>query len=256
MATPALVKQRMIPPEFPRLFDAQYAEFDEDLPLWLSLAAEAAGPVLELGCGTGRVLAALANAGRVAEGLDRDPHMLARSARRLAARDVPLHCADLRHFQLEGQYALILVPCNTFAQLDDREASSMLACARRHLLPGGRLAAELPTPGEAHALPAAADGPLATFFEPETGNPVQLSAECSASPDGRLVKVLWHYDELQPDGQVRRTTVPAAFHLRRRREVRQLLRKAGFASIQFLGDYDGSPYRPGAPHLIALGEVE
>jgi len=188
------------------------------------------------------------------EGLDHDPRMLARAAHRLAPHAVRLHCADLRSFSLENRYALILLPCNTFAQLDDRDVSSMLACARRHLLPGGRLAAELPTPGEAHALPAAADGPLATFLEPETGNPVQLSAECSASSDGRFVQVLWHYDELQPDGQVRRTTVPAAFHVRRRREVRRLLRKAGLASIQFLGDYDGSPYRPGAPRLIVLGE--
>ncbi len=245
----------MISPEFPRLFDAQYAAFDEDLPLWLALAAEAAGPILELGCGTGRVLAALARAGHPVEGLDREPGMLARAARRLAPHAVPLHCADLRDFRLDHPYALILLPCNTFALLDDGEAAAMLACARRHLLPSGRLAAEVPTPEEARALTSAADGPVATFLEPESGHPVQLYAECSGSADGRRVDIAWHYDTLLPDGEVRRTTVRSRFHLRRRSEIRRLLSSAGFASVRFLGDYDRTPYRPGAPRLIVLAQM-
>ncbi len=255
MAAPSMVKETMFSPEFPRFFDAQHADFHEDLPLWFALAAEARGPILELGCGPGRVLAALATSGHSVEGLDRDPQMLSRAARRLAHHSVRLHCGDLRSFNLESRYTLILLPCNTFAQLDDADAAAMLACARRHLLRRGRLAAELPTPSESHGLPAASDGPLAAFIEPESGNPVQLYAESTPSPDGRVVEVKWHYDELQPEGLVRRTTVQTTFYLRRPSEVRRLLRAAGFASTRFLGDYDGSRYRRGAPRLILLAQT-
>ncbi|MEW6566824.1 MAG: class I SAM-dependent methyltransferase [Chloroflexota bacterium] len=255
MAAPGRVKEGMLPPDFPRLFESQHTGFDEDLPLWLALAAEAHGPILELGCGPGRVLATLAKAGYDVEGLDYDPEMLARAAQRLAPYRVPLHCADLCSLTLKRRFALILLPCNTFAQLNDEEAMAMLAGARRHLTCGGRLAAELPHPRESAPLPGHPDEPLTTFFEAESGNPVQLYAYSTLSPDGRRVDVLWHYDELHPDGHVTRTSVGTTFYIRRPRELRRMLKQTGFASVHFFGNYDRSRYTPRARRLIVLAQA-
>src|SRR2546422_10042026 len=56
-----------------------------DVPFWRRLAADANGPVLELGCGTGRVTRPLARAGIDIVGVDRSDAMLARAARRAKA---------------------------------------------------------------------------------------------------------------------------------------------------------------------------
>ena len=62
---------------FPKLYQAQHSEYQEDIPFWLVLASEQGSPILELGCGTGRVLHPLAEAGYTCYGLDHDPGMLA-----------------------------------------------------------------------------------------------------------------------------------------------------------------------------------
>ena len=58
---------------FPQLYHAHHNRSLEDLPFWLELAAQAGDPILELGCGTGRVLIPLAQAGYHTIGLDNDP---------------------------------------------------------------------------------------------------------------------------------------------------------------------------------------
>src|SRR5919201_1392064 len=53
-----------------------------DVPFWRRLALAARGPVLELGCGTGRVTLPLARAGVRIVGIDRSAPMLERARAR------------------------------------------------------------------------------------------------------------------------------------------------------------------------------
>jgi SAM-dependent methyltransferase len=243
--------------DFPRLLEAQYAGYTNDLPLWLSLAATSGSPVLELGCGPGRVLLALAQVGHEVYGLDNDPAMLQRLSRRLTpelSQQVHLHLGDVRSFELGRRFPLVLLPCNTLASLDDAEAACALDAIRAHLTPHGLLAAELPHPNEALAS-LDEDEPLTDFVEPETGNPVQLYARQVASPGSPFVDVLWKYDELLPDGQVLRTEVPTRYYLRAPEGMARMLSEAGFGSVQLHGDYDLSPYSPEALRLIVLAKA-
>src|SRR3954465_5597628 len=57
----------------------------KDVPFWRQVARKAKGPVLELGCGTGRISLPLARAGVSVVGIDRSARMLERAARRLTA---------------------------------------------------------------------------------------------------------------------------------------------------------------------------
>jgi SAM-dependent methyltransferase len=122
--------------------DVECAGYAADLPLWRGLAEEAAGPVLDVGAGTGRVTLDLARAGHDVTALDNDGELLAELRRR--AGDLPVHIveADARDFHLGRRFGLIIVPMQTIQILggpDGRER--FLRCALAHLESGGLLVA-------------------------------------------------------------------------------------------------------------------
>lgn len=122
--------------------DLECGGYDADLPLWRELAAAApAGPVLDVGAGTGRVALDLARGGREVIALDRDPELLAELRRR--AGGLPVRCVqgDARELRLDEAVALCVVPMQTIQLLGGREGrASFLAAAARSLMPGARLA--------------------------------------------------------------------------------------------------------------------
>lgn len=135
--------------------DAENGAYSGDLALWEELAAAADGPVLDLGCGTGRVALHLARRGHPTVGVDLDPELIAALQRR--AEGLPLRgvVGDARGFELEEEIALALAPMQ-LAQLlaDSAERVECLGCVARHLAPGGQVALSI-----VESLPAAAEGP-------------------------------------------------------------------------------------------------
>jgi SAM-dependent methyltransferase len=135
--------------------DVECGAYVEDLPLWRSLAAEHGDPVLDIGAGTGRVALDLAGAGYRVTALDRDPELLDALADRASGRTVQIRdaspqalvttvVADARDFDLGERFLLAIVPMQTIQLLGGPEGrAEFLACARRHLLPGGALAIAL-----------------------------------------------------------------------------------------------------------------
>jgi SAM-dependent methyltransferase len=139
--------------------DVECGAYDADLPLWEELAEERGGPVLELGCGTGRVALHLARRGHPVVGLDRDPELIEALTARAsdldpsrvgrksdAPEDQPLKgiVADARDFELAEPVALVLAPTHLLQLLP--EASQRAECLRSvaaALKPGGLLAAAI-----------------------------------------------------------------------------------------------------------------
>lgn len=136
--------------------DIECGSYTEDLPLWHELAAEAGGPVLDVGAGTGRVALALARAGHEVVALDVEPELLA--ALRERAGDLPVEtvAGDARAFSLGRRFGLVIAPMQTVQLLGGRHAD-FVACAAAHLAPGGLVAAALANPpayeGEIKPLP-------------------------------------------------------------------------------------------------------
>jgi SAM-dependent methyltransferase len=244
---------RMAISDFPRLFEGQYAQYAEDIPFWLELAAECHGPVLELGCGYGRVMHALAAAGIPTVGIDCDPGMLARAFTHLSEfldSLVSLHQADIRDFALKRSFPLVISPCNTFAFLSDHDFQRATACVARHLLPGGRLVLDLPLEWTRAANMIGASELCAAFDDLESGNPVQVSSKERFDPDGQQLLVTWLYDELFPDGRVKRTEIPVTYHLRGPEELLRLLLATGYQAIEFFADFLRRPYHRGAGRIV------
>jgi SAM-dependent methyltransferase len=117
-----------------------------DVAFYVARAREAGSPVLELGCGTGRILFAVGEAGVEIVGLDRSPHMLAVARRKLATvppdvrRRVHLFPGDMCDFTLGRRFTLVLIPYRAFLHnLEPADQLRTLACAREHLAIDGRL---------------------------------------------------------------------------------------------------------------------
>lgn len=123
--------------------DVECGGYTADLPLWEKLADQAEGPIMDLGCGTGRVTLHLAR--REAElviGVDRDPDLVAAVWERAAGMlPADAEIEDARAFEFATRFALVLGPMQLIQLLaDSQERIACLESTFRSLLPGGRAA--------------------------------------------------------------------------------------------------------------------
>ncbi len=236
------------------MYHTHHSRHAEDLPFWLELAAVHAGPVLELGCGTGRVLVPLAQAGHRVVGLDVDPANLAFFARNLPpalAGQVQVFQADMAAFHLALRFGLAIIPCNTFSTLAPAQRQAVLRLSNWHLNPDGQLGISMPNPLLLKRMATQSDPEVEdTFLHPEDGEPVQVSSGWQRL-ENRFT-VFWHYDHLLPDGTVQRTSARASHHIQLLEAWQQELAAAGLLLRKICGDYDGSAYTPRSPLLILL----
>jgi SAM-dependent methyltransferase len=124
--------------------DLECGTYAEDLPLWHALAANAGGPVLDVGAGTGRVALALARVGFEVVALDSDEALLAALRERAIGLALETTLADARTFALDRRFGLVLAPMQTVQLLGGADGrAAFLRCAAAHLAPGGVLACAL-----------------------------------------------------------------------------------------------------------------
>ena len=196
--------------------DVECASFTHDLPLWRELAEERPGPVLDIGCGTGRVALDLASRGHAVTALDSDPELVRELARRARERGLRVEtiAADARSFSLPARFHLAIAPMQVAQLLGGPSGRvAFLACAGAALASGGVLAVALSDPAEAvpeeEVLPPLPDvreedgwvlssRPLA--MRPEPGGVVIERLRQAVSPAGELSEQLdvLHLDELTP----------------------------------------------------------
>ena len=138
------------------------AEFYDYVPLYEShqsadfyvgLARDCGGPVLELGCGTGRILIPTAREGIAITGVDLSTHMLHICRQKLSqeTRDVQarveLFHGDITDFELDDEFKLVTIPFRPLQHLvTPREQLACLSVAHRRLGRGGRLAVDVFSP--------------------------------------------------------------------------------------------------------------
>lgn len=235
-------------------YDIHHSRHLEDLDFWRQLAERQGGPILELGCGTGRVLLPLAGVASSIFGLDRNFAMLARLKDKLApepASRIHILQADLTSFRLAKQFALVFLACNTFSALPDGDRMRCLENSAAHLAPAGLFAASMPNPVLLASLPDRSDAEEEEVFpDPETGDPVQVSSGWERDQKG--FHLSWHYDRLSPDGHVQRLSLRTTHTINDRQTYLNELARAGLKPLAVYGDYDFSAYRRGSPQLIIM----
>jgi SAM-dependent methyltransferase len=241
---------------FARYYDVDAGLETEDIPFYLAMARRTGGPVLEVACGTGRVLLPLARAGFDVVGLDISPAMLAIAREKVASaglqRKVRLVLGDARDFDLGQRFRFAFVALNSFMHLvDDEDQVRALRAIRRHLAPDGLLAIDLPNPET--TLLGEASGQLIhewTREAPDTGNQLLKLRSQRADTASQLLDLTFIYDEVAPDGQVRRTAIPFPLRYFHRREMLLLLEKCGFVVEAIYGSHELAEYEADSLKMI------
>lgn len=126
--------------------DVECARYDADFELWRELAAQAGGPILDVGAGTGRVTLDLARRGHDVVALDFDPALLEVLRRRAQAEDLQVQTvvADAGDFDLQRRdFAIVMAPMQTVQLLRPAGRLGFLRSARAHVARGGLVAIAL-----------------------------------------------------------------------------------------------------------------
>jgi SAM-dependent methyltransferase len=125
---------------FAKFYDAYTAQYADDIPFYLAAVAGRQPPVLEVGCGSGRILLALLRAGHAVTGVDVSEEMLALAQRKLKQERPGWKCALLLHDfakePLPGQYGAALITFYTFNYVSPDERLAFLRNLGRNLVEG------------------------------------------------------------------------------------------------------------------------
>ena len=222
-----------------------------DVAFYVESARSAGGPVLEVGCGTGRVLIHTARAGIDVVGLDLSPRMLDVCRRRLLdepdavqSRARLVH-ADMRQFDLRQTFTLATIPFRPFQHLLTVE--DQLSCLRsihRHLGDGGRLILDLFNPSlEALVRPTGVEfGEEPEFTAPDGRRVIRRHRIVAHDRFNQVNDIELNYYITHADQREERLV--HAFRMRYlfRFEAEHLLARAGFTVEHVYAGYDGSPY--------------
>lgn len=241
-------------------YDLIHAELTEDVPLVLTLARQGKGTVLELGCGTGRLLLPLARAGHSVIGLDKSPAMLAKARERLSAEPqevqdrVRLVEGDMADFDLGEHVGLTIILFNTLLHLEREAMARTLKVVGRHMDDNGRLFIDVVNPLLAAQTP---DDRMLTLervmVEPETGRKVVQMASSWVDLQMQVLHITWLFDAGPAEGgPVERMVFEAEYYYLYPHEVELMLKKAGFRMARTFGGYDGRPYDEDSDRLLVL----
>lgn len=233
-----------------RVYDLLHRGTPGDVAFYRHVCA-GAGSVLELGCGSGRVLVELARAGLCVTGLDHDPAKLARAAVELEREGLSgprLVEGDMTSFSLGAHFERVLVPYNALCALPNDEA--VLGCFRStalHLAPGGRLWFDVYSVEDAVLDEPLLDEESADAFV-QTLSAVDAEGrvdvwECEQQlPEPRRVDIHYRYELTPPTGGPPTELSDCIQHLLLPpRRVRELLAEAGFEVVAEHGDFDPAP---------------
>ena len=233
-----------------------------DVEWYCRKAVEAGGPVLELGCGTGRITVPIAESGVDIHALDASESMLALLRRKLIGRSPEAQArvhpvvGDMRSFELSERFALIIAPFRTFLHnVTEADRLACLARVRQHLRPSGRFAFNVFHPSlEFMAQHAGAHARVWRWLGThplESGGFVVRSDANRYDTVRQLVHSLHRYEEYDADGQLVRTSIhqlmlaylyPA--------EIRHMLAQAGFAHVTMKGGFNGQEFSRDGDELV------
>lgn len=240
-----------------RYYDAETAERVDDLALYSHLAEQIGTPIFDVGCGTGRVLVHLAQAGHRVHGADNDRAMLDRLERKLTDQPhlreyISYEQADILTYQSKERYALTLLTYNALMHFHTQDTQmTLLKRLRQITAEDGLLIIDLPNAGETFATQDT-DAVLLdrTFIEPESGHQVMLQSVSYLDRTRQLLRVQWIYDEIHDDGTVKRLVAPHILRYFFYPEMVLLLKACGFGIQAVYGGCDEEPFEDGSERMV------
>lgn len=226
-----------------------------DVAFWQRLAAAQSSPVLELGCGTGRIAIPLVKAGARLVGIDRSERMLARARHRLKrarlAERALLVRGDIRQlpFRTTRGFGLVMAPYGILQSLT-READlrATLTSVARVLRKGGVFGIDL-----VPDLPRWSEYDRKISLAGRRGRATTLTLVESVRQDRRLGLTVFDQEYIERRGRERKVhRFALTFRTLSVPQMTRRLEKTGFRILAVLGDYQGGPWDARADVWVIL----
>ncbi len=233
-----------------------------DVGFYVDEATQSEGSVLEVCCGTGRLLVPIARKDIEVTGIDLSPYMLGRCRDKLKNESarvrsrVRLVESDMRDFELDQKFSLAFIAFRSFQHLTTpADQRACLETIRRHLQPGGRLILDLFNPNLEYL---AADNvgvespPDSEFTMPDGTGVLRSQRLVSKNLADQINNVEFIYRHSLVDGSVQKHVHAFPMRYLYRYEVEHLLARCGFNIIDVYSDFSRAPYGPGYPREIIV----
>jgi ubiquinone/menaquinone biosynthesis C-methylase UbiE len=236
-------------------YDSFAAGLDGDVEFYIGEARREGSPVLELGCGTGRISIPIAEADVDIVGLDLSGDMLAIAQEKVKKRGpgiqqrIEFIQGDMSDFSLGRQFRLVMIPYRSFLALTtaDRQRQS-LARIREHLVPGGALVLNIYDP-RLDLITSPLNGTrrqTVEFRREDSGHRVVTFDTRRYDPESQAVEQDLEFEELDERGVV---LAKAQGHVKTRfayrYEMQYLLELSGFRVEALFGDFHGGSFSYG-----------
>ena len=233
-----------------RHYDRMFGANDA-IPFLLEQARASGAPVLELACGTGKLLEPIAQAGLAATGLDLSEPMLVEARRKAqaAGQGTRYIHADMRSFSLGERFAFIFIAGNSICHLLDIDSfDACMARVREHLAEGGHFIVDVYVP----SLPMLMIDPnvrqkLTQYDDPDGGGRVVVThtARYDAITQIKTAKTFHQFP-----GETSEREGSLVLKMYFPQELQALLRHNGFRILEAYGNYDKTPLTSGSPKQI------
>ena len=239
-------------------YDLIHQDLTDDIGYIVKLAAKYEQPVLELGCGTGRLLIPLARTGHSAVGLDNSAEMLAEASakilqeRRQVQERIELLNVDMSDFSLRKRFGLIVLPHNTLMHLDRPQLRATLSNIKEHLAIGGCVFVDVDNPLEV-ADPGDNDLLILerTLHDKKAQTTILQLSSSRVETRRQIRRVTWIFDESPREGgEVNRTVVESILYYYLPHELALLLEESGLMVQAQYGSYEQDPYTEDSPRLL------
>jgi len=240
-----------------RFYDLEYDAFEADLEFYRQFAQRADGPVLELACGSGRVLRALTKLGLPLTGIDISDAML-ECARTRLPESVELLRRNMQWISEPSApgntpFSLIFCAINSFLHLPDANAQlQALAEARDVAAPDALLILDIFAPD--HAYLASLDGRLEHRFTAMLEDGARLDKWALREHDlaTQTIDSTLFFDVIATDGSLHRYVDRYLTRYVFRYELEHLLERAGWQIASLFGSYELDPYDSDSERMLVL----
>jgi SAM-dependent methyltransferase len=246
---------------FPENFDhtTEFQGLTFDLERYQEIAAEQGGPILELGCGTGRVAIPLARQGFKVTGVDISQAMLMRFRRALdlesqeVAQQITLIEQDVTRLDLGSHFNIAIFAFNSLLCITDFNTQrAALYAVANHLNARGKLVIDIVNPLKLKIDGDLVPKPFFTRKDRNTGNTYTRFAMMGPFETDHKQQLYGWYDEITPEGVVKRRQYSLYWRPIFRFEIELMLREAGLEILQIEGGHRKEPYTSQSPRMFII----
>ncbi len=241
-------------------YDIEHAHFDEDVDVYLNFAELSGSPLLELACGSGRLLLPLAEAGFEVTGVDNSTNMLNLAEQRLQQAGLAARCTlvqqDMCSLHLDQMFRMAFIALGSFGHMITRkEQQQALRAIRNHLATGGRFILDISNADARYMENLSGQVLHQGTWQRDDGAFVSHFVSPASSTKKHLLELTHFYDVHRQGMPVQRTISRTQLYLFERGEMELLLEQAGFVVKEVYGEFNMGAFELESPRMIFLAEA-